>query len=590
MSDDGLLPGERLNVVDRVVAFFNPNAGFHRMAAREALHEFGYDAANPGTRRGGSGGMSKNANSESHVNGRDRIKIMWDARDLATNDWIGGVLGRVVLYVLGDLSCRSNTGDPEIDALYDADFNNWAGLGEETDDNSENESLLTDCDMTGRHNLLKMGQLGLLAMLVDGDHGFIPVPDENPDGSPAANIRFQQIESDRIGSPIEAAVGENYIGGMTVDAATGRIQTVRVFDRTRFGNYINPKELDPWNFIHLWDPFRCDQYRGVSALKAITPHSRDIKEWLASEKMAGKVQSQYAALVGSKDPYAKNGAAKWEGKTTEGTPTQNAEYGKILRMAEGESFSFVQPGNRPSGAFLAGLQTIVRIIAICLDLPYGFVWDLSTLGGVSQRVEVEQAQRRINYFRRIVKDQFLRRARRMRLARSIAFGLLPPHPNWRKCQWHFGKWITTDAGYETQNDIAMVKMGGMPMDGFTEKYGHGGILEVARKNASTIKALQGLAAETGVPIEMLVPDWQPQATDQLASMATPPPPPPKPGSLEAVGDKGAGQIVEILSQVTTGQLDRQSAVETLVTVYGISREKAEAIVPEQGKQIDTKAE
>ena len=87
-----------------------------------------------------------------------------------------------------------------------------------------------------------------------------------------------------------------------------------------------------------------------------------------------------------------------------------------------------------------------------------------------------------------------------------------------------------------------------------------------------------------VPIEMLVPDWQPQATDRLASMATPPSPPPKPGSLEAVGDKGAGQIVEILSQVTTGQLDRDAAIETLVTVYGISREKAQAIVPEKARK------
>jgi len=75
--------------------------------------------------------------------------------------------------------------------------------------------------MTGRHNLLKMGQLGLLAMLVDGDHGYIPRFDSNPDGTPASNIRFQQIEADRIGSPIEAQVGENYIGGMTVDTGTG---------------------------------------------------------------------------------------------------------------------------------------------------------------------------------------------------------------------------------------------------------------------------------------------------------------------------------------------------------------------------------
>jgi hypothetical protein len=69
-------------------------------------------------------------------------------------------------------------------------------------------------------------------------------------------------------------------------------------------------------------------------------------------------------------------------------------------------------------------------------------------------------------------------------------------------------------------------------------------------------------------------------------MNTPPenPPPPEPGSQAAVGDKGASQIIEILSNVTTGMMERASAVNALVTVYGMTPEKAEEITPPQGKR------
>ena len=76
----------------------------------------------------------------------------------------------------------------------------------------------------------------------------------------------------------------------------------------------------------------------------------------------------------------------------------------------------------------------------------------------------------------------------------------------------------------------------------------------------------------------------PYATQMLAAMNTPPGLPPDPGSLEAVGEKGAAQIVDLLSKVATGQMDRESAVQTLVTVYGLYPEQAEQIVPEKGKR------
>ena len=566
-----------MNMMDRLVSMVNPQAGVQRMMAREVLHRFGYN--DHPERRGDSGGMAKNRGSETAEKGRDRIKAMWDARNLAGYDWIGGVLRRIALYTCGDLRLKSNTGDTEIDARYDQYFSRWAG--DEVDDVEDDGTFL--CDLTGRHPFSKLVAMSLVAMLIDGDHGTVirrkPREGEKIDEA-TGMVCLQEIEADRIGNPMDARFDENYIGGLTLDEDTGAVKAYRVFRRTRMGAYVDGVDVEPQNFIHLWDPERGDQYRGVTYLIKMLTRQRDIKELLDSEIFASKVQSQFAGLITSKDPYSKTGAGQWEGQTAKGTPTQLAEFGKLLKMAEGENVNLLSGPTRPGGAFIQGVQTIIRFIAVCLDLPYGFVWDMAMLGGVTARIEVQQAQRRIQYWQRLLVLRKIRRIRKLVLADGIANQELPAHPKWLHFEAHFGAWIVTDAGYETQNDLALVQAGLMPAADVAAKQNRD-LGSVFRRNASAVKMAQEIAAETRVPIELFAGGLLKDATAQLAAMNTPPsdPPDPAPGSIEAVGDNGAKQILEILTHVTQGVLDRSSAVNTLVTVYGMPPEQAEMIVP-----------
>ena len=558
---------------DRFVAFFSPEKALFRMRAKQRLVEFGYNDSP--WRRGDSGGMSKNASSESWAKNGDRMKAMWDARDLTRYDWIGGALGRVALYVVGNLECKSNTGDAEIDKAYDDYLHAWAG--DETDDEG-----CFPCDFTGRHRLSKLIQLAFLAMLVDGDFGFVIRETQDAEGKP--QIKLQCVEADRIGSPIDALQSDTYISGFTIDQETGRIVSVRVYQRTRMGQYVKPEEVTPQDFIHLWDPERTDQYRGVTALLRLLNDARDIRETLEAEKAAIKEQAQFAAFVTTKDPNARNGADAWEETTKNGTKMQKAEYGKVLTLAEGEGVSFANPAARPSGSFMAFMQLVIRKMAVSLGLSFGFLWDLSMLGGVSQRVEVRSDERRIQYWQRNLIDRCLRRIRRVVLAYGVARGEIPAHPNMAVCAWHFGERVITDAGYEVQNDLAMMQASVVAWDDVATKYGNGSNLrDIMRRNVAAVRAAQQEAAEGSVPIELFAPGLMPNATQLLAAMNTSPeevnPPPPTPGSLEAVGEKGAAQIVDLLTKVATGQMDPESAVQTLVTVYGLYPDQARKIVP-----------
>lgn len=567
---DGKKPYQRLTPWDRVVSFFNPVQGIVRLRAREMEHQFSYGYNDDKWKRSSSGGLYAHASAETWRSNRDRLQAMWDARDLVQFEFIGGMIARIILYSCGKLTSNSETGDSQTDEAYDSYWKNWCG-------DEPNDDGTTRCDITGRHRLIKLAQMALAGYLVDGDFGFIEVA---PEFSPTQEYCLQAIEADRIGSPLEQLVQEDYVGGVGLDVETGRVQFYRIFRRSRTNQYTKLAEIEPANFIHIHDPDRPDEYRGRTKLLRALNLARDIREWSDFEMGAGKTQSQWAALIGIKDPF-NHTAQEWQDKTPEGTPTQKAEWGKLLRMAEGEVFSMLAPPARPSGAFMEFVQFVLRKMAVSLDLPFGFLWDLASLGGVTARIEVQQAMRRIEYWQhQILVNKFLNRVRQKVIAQGIANQELPPHPLWRKCAWHFGLSIQTDVGYEAESDIAMATTGIIPMAETIGKYGHTP-REVFRSNVGTINAAIEEGALGGLPVEVLARGLMPDVTAQKAAMVTGPVPPPEPGTIEAVGDKGLKIVIDLIQSVGEGKVDRDAAINTLEHSYGIDRSIAEKMIPEE---------
>lgn len=579
---DNKKPEERLTAWDKVRGYFNPVQKLVRMKAREIeanIHEFSYGYSDYPERRTSSGGMFAHASAETWRSNRDRLKAMWDARDLVMFDFVGGIMARIVLYVVGKLSSTSQTGDEQIDSMYDDYFHNWCG--DEPDDDG-----LFRCDISGRHRFAKLVQMAMWGFLVDGDHGFIEV---DPAQSPNGEFCLQAVEADRLGSPLEQLVQENYVGGVGLDPESGRVQFYRVFHRTRTNQYTSPVEILPGSFIHVHDPDRPDEYRGRTKLLRLLNDARDIREWVEAEKIAGKTQSQWAALVGTRDPFSqKSGAFAWTDKTIDGTPTQPAKWGQIMKMAEGEVFDMLAPPARPSGAFISFVEMVLRKMAVSLDLPYGFMWNLATLGGVTARIEVQQALRRIEYWRNtLLIGKILDRVRMKVIAQGIAMEMLPPHPLWRKAQWHFGLSIQTDVGYEMESDIAALSHGILPVEDVMLKYGHNP-KEVFDTNATTANAAIASGSEHEMPVEVFARGLYPDITQQRAAMVTGPIPPPAPGSFEAIGDKGVKELIDLLTAVGEGKIDRDAAIATLKTTFHIPQGLADKMVPEEPTAEDMK--
>ena len=135
------------SLLDRAIQAVAPERGFRRAMAREALHHFGYDGAQPGTLRGSSGSVYKNASPESWKMQRDRTDIMWDARDMERNFClVGGILDRTSQYTCSRVSYQSRTGVKETDDRYEDYFASW----------------MERADLTNRFNFRQLDQGGRL--------------------------------------------------------------------------------------------------------------------------------------------------------------------------------------------------------------------------------------------------------------------------------------------------------------------------------------------------------------------------------------------------------------------------------------------
>jgi lambda family phage portal protein len=557
--------------LDRAIAFIAPQTAHKMAVARAQYLEFSYDAANPGNLRVQAGSQARNSSSESPKSRRDRIRLMWEARQ-GSNDicLIRGLMWKIPTYVVGRLSYKANTGDVELDKIYNDYFREWA----------------KKADVTGRFSLKKLTQVALRSMLIDGDHGALMLQTEE-------GVKLQMIESDRIGSPLDATVSEFLISGVEIDEQ-GIPVNYHIYKRNPVTTqYLLDGKYPASQFLHIFDPFRIDQYRGVTHLATAIPHLRDLYELFGYEKVGTKFAAMWAAFVTKKDPFGGAGTGNGSGNPVAGWDQKNAitgqqsweaQPGRVQVLDPDTAVTMANGSNRPSGAFMNLCMALIREASISLDLPYEFIYDMSMLGGATSRISLQQAQRRFEDWQETLVDKFLEPIKNTVIDYAIATGQLPGTEFSHNGRFTFGAQITADLAYESQTDRENLMFGLDSASNILEKKGRD-FDGVTQENIFEINEAQKKAAQNGVPMELMAPQRFTGATELLAAMNTPvEQSSPVPGSLQAVGEKGAKQIFEILTGVTQGTMDRESAKNTLITVYGLMPDQAEDITPPQGKR------
>jgi lambda family phage portal protein len=558
----------QLNLIDKAVAFLNPQGAVNRMIARQKLVNFSYDAVKYTRERKGPSALS---GAEDYHSNYDRVELMKRARDLAENvGLVRSILMKFASHTAANISYQARTENPEVNTEVEAYWAEW----------------WDKCDLTTRHTGSTLMQVAMMSMLRDGDFLFVLVRDK--DGS----LKIQGIEADRLGDPFKVYTSLDLIGGIHIDRDTGAPSAYDIYNRSIGDFYTYQTTIPSSQAFHLFDPLRIDQYRGISAFHTAINDATDIYDIINFEKMAAKNASSQAGIVKRNNNNASDLSSLTNDEDLNGNTIklEAIESGKISYLEPGEDIVFPDGPSRPSGAFAEFHKILLRNICLGLGIPYSFAVDPSAMSGPTARLEMQQAGRTFRRYQKLLDDKVLRPIKNIVIADGVARGLIENNVGSRTTRgiFNFGANVSIDLGRESASAISEFKTGlRTAADIYAER---GQDFESAmRQRAIEAKLVKDLAGEyevsadtiSDIAAEGLTRDSQKAQATPAEGEQTPAGQPSDEDMLGGASLNGAqvASLINVINAVAMGAVSKEGAVSIITAAFPtISPDQARAII------------
>lgn len=387
---------------ERALEVVAPGAALRRMQARVEAALFSYNAAQTNRLYAP---MQYGQPSESAQTVRERVVMMWEARNLVENCPEVKEISRKFGNYLTPTEYSPSTGDRDYNRLVSDYFHDWCKTA----------------DATGRNSFRKLVQVAAENRPVDGDCGFVI-------RRVGEGLKVQLIPATRLGNPNDqGGNSENYFEGVIVDDF-GVPVAYRIYRVTREGVYFGAEDVPAANFAHYYDPFRVDQYRGVTDFHAAIQTARMLHEILQAEKAGVRFASQQAALV-----FTDRGTANARNLFTP-TPSNTlpngqaqknelSEVGMIKYLGQADRVETMPA--RPSTAFTGFVEHLMHELAIAVGIPQGVLFGTQNYKGPSVRAEFAAADRVFARHQGVLTDKVLDPIKNAVILDGIARGEIP---------------------------------------------------------------------------------------------------------------------------------------------------------------------
>jgi capsid protein len=426
-----------------------------------------------------------------------RIILIRAARQMEEDfPFLDGILGDYETYVVGDLQYFPNTGSPDADKAI-REYLEWQ---------------FGQCDYSEMRDFTQLMTLAMRTMKRDGECGFtlIDVGD---------SIKISALSADRIGNPlIGANIGPNNFNGIIVDENTMAPVFYDIYRRLpKLNAYVFEERVPADQFIHFFDPFRFEQYHGVTAFKNAIENAFDAYDINKFSKLNIKWRA-------SQLPYVTNEQGRPRGSGYQAQPNnQDGSTNPMTVNVDGVTSSYLKlgeaivnyPNDFPNGQFLPMTSELKRDIALGAKLPAEFCYRSET-GGVVQRFYVSKAKATFDQMKRLIRVRVLDRIKNRMIQKGIEtgfldldrFGSLNESLQRFKGSWNMGRTISVDYGKETDADIKQIEAGLQSPDEYAAENCRD--IRVVRaqikQNAiNVIQDAQEVAKATGVTLEVALP-------------------------------------------------------------------------------------
>lgn len=371
-----------------------------------------------------------------------RANLMSEARALCnTHGLCNRVIRQYANYVVGKCQPRWLTSDEKWNTATEESFFNWS----------------LNCDLRSTITLQQKAKLHVMSLIRDGDSFGVKI---NFDGEP----KLQDVEADRVGNYRGGTVNfdeDNIIGGITIDAV-GRPSNYQIWDRNRWGMFIDRKDRSPAEVLHIYDSTRFDAYRGVTHFAPVLNHIRDIKETLDAQRAKQKLTSKIALLIRNSlaGPQAGNIDVLGDDSDAKGASIKTEAFGDaaIKYQFNGDEME-VFHANDPGDGWFKLTDHEIRLIACGLDLPYEFVWDMALIGGPGTRMMSAQAQRTFRGKMDILENRYLNPVAAWWITFQMEEGRIPFNAEWYKFRFQRPAHLTIDNGRDSKSNLSELAAG-----------------------------------------------------------------------------------------------------------------------------------
>jgi capsid protein len=514
---------------ERALETIAPQAALRRLQARVETALFSYNAAQTNRLYAP---MQYGQPSESSQTVRERVVMMWEARNLVENCPEVKEVSRKFGNYLTPTEYSPATGDRDYNATVGEWFHTWC----------------KQADATGRNSFRKLVQLAAENRPVDGDCGF--VIRRVGDG-----LKLQLVPATRIGNPNEMGLdSENYFEGVITNEF-GVPVAYRIYRVTREGVYFGAEDVPAGNFCHYFDPFRVDQYRGVTDFHAAIQTARMLHEILQAEKAGVRFASQQAALV-----FTDRGTANARNLFT---PTPSAtlpsgqqqknelsEVGMIKYLGQADRVETMPA--RPSTAFTGFIAHLMHELSIAVGIPKGVLFGTQDYAGPSVRAEFAAADRVFARHQGVLVDKVLDPIKNAVILDAIARGEIPAPParagetpvqalkRATRGEWRFPPKLTIDVGRESQANLNENRQGAKSLQEIA-----------AEQGTDAFTRLEQIAAEASYVKELSERYEIPETAIRLVTNSLPS----TPAAAAATGDNVASAAAEAQAESTASPED-----------------------------------
>jgi Phage portal protein, lambda family len=427
----------------------------------------------------------------------ERIVLIRAARQMEEDfPFFDAILRDFETYVVGELKYTPATASAEADKVI-AEFLEWK---------------FDQIDYTNRFDLCSLAKLAVRSMKRDGEMGSIYRNLGN-------DVKLQFISGDRIGNPMTgtSAVPYNF-GGIIVNPKTGAPSSFQIFKRLpKLNAYQFEEEVSADNFRHYFNPFRIDQYHGVTVFKNGIENGFDGKQIMDFTKQNIKFRASQLPFVLNEQGRPRASGYETVPSSLNGTPQPmsiktDGVVQNFLKLDEGV---MEYPNDFPNGQFQNAMTELKRECAVGAGLPLEFVYR-SEAGGVVQRFYVEKAEATFRADRHLLRRTLLNPTKNRIIQAGIdsgeldlrSYGILSTDIARFRGTWQMGRSVPVDYSRETDADIKQLDAGLVSPYDLASDAGRdlNVVLEERKKYTTDVfKAAQQVSQDTGRPFDEVLP-------------------------------------------------------------------------------------